>query len=122
MHLSNTEEQLITHLWSLRKAYMKDLINCYEVPKPAATTIATLLKRMKDKGYVDYESEGRSRLYYPKVKKEDYVNGKFQGFMNNFFEDSTSQFASFFTRKTNMSKSELEELRALIDQQIERKS
>ena len=122
MHLSKTEEQLITHLWSLRKAYMKDLINCYEVPKPAATTIATLLKRMKDKGYVDYESEGRSRLYYPKVKKEDYVNGKFQGFMNNFFEDSTSQFASFFTRKTNMSKSELEELRALIDQQIERKS
>jgi len=122
MHLSKTEEQLITHLWSLGNAYMKDLIRCYHDPKPAATTIATLLKRMKDKGYVDYESEGRSRLYYAKVKKEDYVNGQFQGFMNNFFEDSASQFASFFTKKTNMSKTELEELRALIDQQIERKS
>jgi predicted transcriptional regulator len=122
MQLSKKEELLITHLWSLGKAYMKDLINCYEVPKPAATTIATLLKRMKDKGYVDYESEGRSRLYYAKVKKEEYVNGQFKGFMNNFFEDSASQFASFFTKKTNMSKKELEALRVLIDQQIERKS
>jgi len=122
MQLSKTEEQLITHLWSLGKAYMKDLINCYDDPKPAATTIATLLKRMKDKGFVDYEPEGRARLYFAKVKKEAYVNGQFQGFMNNFFDDSASQFASFFTRKTNMSKSELEELRSLIDKQIERKS
>ena len=122
MHLSKTEEQLITHLWSLGKAYMKDLINCYDDAKPAATTIATLLKRMQAKGYVDYDSEGRSRLYFAKVKKEDYVNGQFQGFVSNFFEDSASQFASFFTRKTNMSKAELEALRALIDQQIERKS
>lgn len=122
MQLSKTEELLMTHLWSLGKAYMKDLILCYEDPKPAATTIATLLKRMYDKGYVDYETEGRSRLYHAKVKKEDYVSGQFQGFMNNFFEDSATQFASFFTRKTKMTKAELEQLKEMIDHEIKSKS
>lgn len=122
MHLSKTEEQLMTHLWSLGRAFMKDLILCYDDPKPATTTIATLLKRMKDKGYVDYETEGRSRLYHPLVKKEDYVSGQFDGFMNNFFEDSATQFASFFTKKTNMTKQELEQLKDMIDNQIKSKS
>lgn len=122
MQLSKTEELLMTHLWSLDRAYMKDLILCYDDPKPAATTIATLLKRMNDKGYIDYETVGRSRLYFAKVKKEDYVNGQFKGFMNNFFEDSATQFASFFTRKTKMTKEELEQLKEMIDNQIKSKS
>jgi len=122
MALSKTEELLIKHLWSLERAYMKDLIQCYDDPKPAATTIATLLKRMKDKGYVDYKTEGRSRLYYATIKKEDYVGGQLKGFMNNFFEDSATQFASFFTKKTRMSTEELEQLKEIIDLQIKSNS
>lgn len=122
MQLSKTEEQLMTHLWSLGHAYMKDLIQCYDDPKPAATTIATLLKRMQDKGYVDYESEGRARLYHPTIKKEVYVRGQFKGFMESFFGDSATQFASFFTKKTNLTKEELEDLKKIIDNQIKSKS
>lgn len=121
MQLSKSEELLMTHLWSLGKAYMKDLIQCYDDPKPATTTIATLLKRMQDKGYVAYETEGRARLYEAKVKKEAYVSGQFQGFMNNFFDDSATQFASFFTKKTNMTKEELEQLKEMIDNQLKSK-
>ena len=35
--------------------------------------------------------------------------------------DSASQFASFFTETTNLSKDELEELKRIIDQQIKKK-
>ena len=35
---------------------MKNLIDAYPEPKPAATTVATLLKRMQDKQFVDYEA------------------------------------------------------------------
>lgn len=121
MQLSKTEELLMTHLWNLKEAYMKDLIECYDEPRPATTTIATLLKRMKDKGYVDFTAEGRARKYFPKVNKEDYVSGQFKGFVNSFFGDSATQFASFFTKSTDMSKEELQELRNLIDNQIAKK-
>ena len=41
MQLSNTEEQLMEHLWKLEKAFMKDLLEAYPEPKPAPTTTAT---------------------------------------------------------------------------------
>jgi predicted transcriptional regulator len=43
------------------------------------------------------------------------------GMIKNFFNDSASQFASFFTKETNLSKTELEELRKIIDKEIKSK-
>jgi predicted transcriptional regulator len=119
--LSNSEEQLMQILWKQKRAYMKDLIQDYKDPKPAPTTIATLLKRMQDKKFVDYKQNGRSREYFPLVQKKDYFSKHVNGLIKNFFNDSASQFASFFTEETNLSKAELEDLRRIIDQQIKSK-
>ncbi|PTX63740.1 putative transcriptional regulator [Kordia periserrulae] len=97
---------------------MKDLLEQYEEPKPATTTIATLLKRMTDKGYVAYKTFGKSREYYPLIKKADYFSKHLNGLIKHFFNDSASQFASFFTKETNLSEDELKELRTIIDQQL----
>ncbi|MEM6718469.1 MAG: BlaI/MecI/CopY family transcriptional regulator [Bacteroidota bacterium] len=121
MKLSKTEEQLMQHLWKLEKAFMKDILEQYNDPKPATTTIATLLKRMTDKGYVAYKTFGKSREYYPLIKKSDYFSKHVNGLIKNFFNDSASQFASFFTRETNLTKEELEDLRKLIDNEIKKK-
>lgn len=121
MKLSKSEEELMNILWKQKKAFMKDLLDAYEDPKPATTTVATLLKRMTDKGFVAYKSFGRSREYYPLVKKKDYFSKHVNGLIKNFFNDSASQFASFFTKETNLSKEELEELKKLIDEQIKSK-
>ena len=59
--LTNAEEQVMQHLWQLEKAFMKDLLEAYPEPKPATTTIATLLKRMIDKQFVAYKEYGNSR-------------------------------------------------------------
>ena len=56
--LTNAEEQVMQHLWQLEKAFMKDLLEAYPEPKPATTTIATLLKRMIDKQFVAYKEYG----------------------------------------------------------------
>ncbi|HKK11847.1 MAG TPA: BlaI/MecI/CopY family transcriptional regulator [Flavobacteriaceae bacterium] len=121
MQLSRTEEDLMNHLWKLEKAFMKDLLEEYPKPKPATTTVATLLKRMTDKGFVGYNVFGNSREYYPLVKKKDYFSKHVNGLIKNFFNDSASQFASFFTKETNLSKEELEDLKALIDNEIKNK-
>lgn len=121
MQLSKSEEELMNIVWRLKKAFMKDLLDAYPEPKPATTTVATLLKRMTDKGFVGYNSYGRSREYYPLVKKKDYFSKHVNGLIKNFFNDSASQFASFFTQETNLSKTELEELKKLIDNEIKKK-
>lgn len=121
MQLSKSEEELMNIVWKLKKAFMKDLLDAYPEPRPATTTVATLLKRMADKGFVAYNNIGRSREYYPLVKKQDYFSKHVNGLIKNFFNDSASQFASFFTQETNLSKIELEELRKLIDNEIKKK-
>jgi predicted transcriptional regulator len=121
MQLSKTEEDLMNYLWKLEKAFMKDLLDAYPEPKPANTTVATLLKRMTDKGFVGYTLFGNSREYFPLVKKKDYFSKHVNGLIKNFFNDSASQFASFFTQETNLSKKELEDLKTLIDNEIKNK-
>ena len=121
MQLSNSEEQLMEHLWKLEKAFMKDLLEAFPEPKPAPTTVATLLKRMNDKKFVAYKEFGNSREYYPLVKKEDYFSKHVNGLIKNFFNDSASQFASFFTKETNLSTNELEDLKKIIDVELQKK-
>jgi predicted transcriptional regulator len=100
---------------------MKDLLDAYPEPKPANTTVATLLKRMIDKDFVAYHLDGKTREYYPLVKKKDYFSKHVNGLIKTFFNDSASQFASFFTKETDLSKEELEDLKTLIDNKIKKK-
>ncbi len=121
MKLSKTEEDLMNHIWELKKAFLKDLLEVYPDPKPATTTIATLLKRMTIKGFIDYNLLGKSREYFPLVSKKEYFSKHVNGLITKFFNNSSTQFASFFTTETNLSKAELKELRKIINQQIKKK-
>ncbi|WP_310593821.1 BlaI/MecI/CopY family transcriptional regulator [Flavobacterium sp.] len=121
VQLSNSEEQLMEHLWQLKKGFMKDLLEAYPDPKPATTTVATLLKRMIDKKFIAYNENGNAREYYPLVKKSDYFSKHVNGLISNFFNNSASQFASFFTKETNLTAAELEELKKIIDSEIQKK-
>ncbi|MFD2523590.1 BlaI/MecI/CopY family transcriptional regulator [Emticicia soli] len=121
MKLSPTEENLMQYLWDAEKAFMKDLLEAYPDPKPAATTIATLLKRMTEKGFVGYKEYGNSREYYPLISKTDYFANHVNGLIKNFFNNSASQFASFFTTETNLSGQELDELKGIIEREIQKK-
>ncbi len=118
MALSKAEEQLMELIWQQEKVFMKDLIELYPDPKPASTTIATLLKRMQDKGFVGYTLFGNSREYYPLIRKEDYFSSHVNNMIRDFFNNSPVQFASFFTTATDLSASELEELKKIVEDKI----
>ncbi len=121
MKLSKAEEELMNLIWELKKGLLKDLLEQYPNPKPAITTVATLLKRMTDKGFVGYTLIGKSREYYPLISKNDYFSNHVNRLIKKFFNNSSAQFASFFTKETHLTEKELKELRAIIDEQIQQK-
>ena len=121
MKLTKSEEQLMEIIWQQEKVFMKDILNEYPEPKPAGTTIATLLKRMQDKGFVAYETFGNSRQYYPLVKKSAYFSKEVGGIVKNYFNNSALQFASFFTSSSNITSEELADLKKIIDVEIKRR-
>lgn len=121
MKLSKAEEQVMEIIWQQGKAFMKEITDNYPEPKPAATTIATLLKRMQEKGFVGFELFGNSRQYYPLIEKDDYFSKHVGEIIKDFFGNSPLQFASFFTQKSDLTAEELEDLKKIIEQEIKKK-
>lgn len=121
MKLTPTEEELMNYIWKVDKMFMRDILEAYPPPKPAPTTVATLLKRLQEKGVLGYTLYGNSREYYPLLQKREYFSGKISTMVKQFFNNSPQQFASFFTQESDLSREELEDLKGLIDRLIEKK-
>lgn len=117
--LTDSEKTLMEILWAKEKAFLKDILEAYDEPKPATTTVATLLKRMQNKDLIGFTLYGNSREYYPKVVKGEYFKEEMASMIDRFFNSSVAQFASFFTSNSKLSQKELKELRDIIDKQIE---
>lgn len=118
MQLTKAEEQVMKYLWYLGKAYLKNIIDEFPDPKPATTTVATLLKRVINKGFVGYNQHGSNREYFPKVKKTEYFSKQVNSIIKDYFNNSASQFASFFTNETDLNLSDLEKIKQLVEQKI----
>ena len=116
--LTGSEKILMEILWEKEKVFMKEILESYPEPKPAPTTVATLLKRMQNKDLIGFTLYGNSREYYPKVAKGEYFKEEMTSMIDRFFNSSVTQFASFFTSNSKLTQKELKELRDIIDQQI----
>ncbi len=121
MQLTPTEEKLMHYLWKRDKALLRDLMSDFPEPKPAKTTLATLLKRLTDKKAIAFNEIGSKRQYYPLVEKKDYSSNRVSRLIKNFFNNSPVELASFCTTENSLSQDELKELRDLIDNQIKDK-
>lgn len=121
MKLTATEQKLMELLWQHGPLFFKELMEAYPEPKPAATTIATLLKRIQEKGFIEYELYGNSRKYVTLVEKEDYFSKEINGIVKSSFGNSALQFASFFAQNGKFSKADLEALQKLIGTEIKKK-
>lgn len=121
-NLSEKELELMNKLWELKEGYLKEIVASYQDPKPAYTTISTLINRLLTKNHVGFKLHGRDKQYFPILKKPSYFKQEFNQIMNKYFDKSPSQFASFFTEESNMSLDQLEELQSMINKKIQQKT
>lgn len=120
--MTKGEEELMGYLWKLERSFFKELKDQYPDPKPATTTINTLLKRLIDKGIVNYKLYGNSREYYPLISKNQYYSKHVNSLIKNSFNNSIEQFASFFTKEVEISDDDLKKLRDIVDTQLKMRS
>lgn len=120
--LTKAEEQVMQVLWRLKKAYVRDVLDQLPSPKPAYNTVSTIIRILEKKGFVGYNAHGKTHEYFPLVTKKSYRKNYFKGFLNLYFGNSYQALTSFFTKEENLTVNELEEIRKLIDEEIQRKS
>jgi BlaI family penicillinase repressor len=108
--LTKAEEQVMQVLWKLGHGFLKDLVESSPEPKPHSNTVATILKILVDKGFVEYEVQGRNNLYKPRVSKEEYGKKSVNQLVKGYFEGSPAKLVSQFISDNRLSVQELEEL------------
>jgi BlaI family transcriptional regulator, penicillinase repressor len=118
--LTKAEEQIMQILWKLEKAFVKDIIVHLPEPKPAYNTVSTIIRIMEKKGFVGYKAYGKTHEYFPAIGKEEYTRKYLRSFVEDYFSNSYKQMVSFFAREEKLSISEMEEMRRLIDEEIEK--
>jgi predicted transcriptional regulator len=119
--LTKAEEQVMQYLWSLDKAFLKDLVESFPEPRPAYTTISTVIRVLVKKGFIGFKTYGKIHEYYPLIEKEDYLKEQFDEVAQDYFSGSLAKMASFLTRDEDLDINELEHIRRIIDEQISRK-
>lgn len=117
--LTKAEEQVMQALWSIDSGFLKEIIEALPLPRPAYTTVSTIIRILETKGFVEHVEFGKTHKYFPKVIKEDYANEFLSNFVNDYFENSFQKMVSFFTRKEKISLEELDEIQKLIEKSRE---
>ncbi|MFP4529257.1 MAG: BlaI/MecI/CopY family transcriptional regulator [Candidatus Kapaibacterium sp.] len=120
--LTKAEEQVMQILWELRKAFVKDIIADMPDPKPAYNTVSTIVRILERKGFVGHTAYGKSHEYHPLISKKQYTRDYLKTIVGSYFSGSFNQLVSFFAKEQNLSIGELEELKSLIDEEIDKKN
>lgn len=116
--LTKAEAQVMHYLWELEKGFLKDIVEAFPEPRPAYTTISTVIRVLVKKGYVSYNTYGKVHEYFPLVSRKAYFRKHVKSIINKHFDGSVVSFASFFTGDDEVDLGELEEIKTLIDKKI----
>jgi BlaI family transcriptional regulator, penicillinase repressor len=114
--LTKAEEQVMQCIWKLGPAYLKEIVEAQPEPKPHSNTVATILKILMEKGFVDVKVHGRVHQYYPLISKETYSSSSIQNLVSNYFEGSFADVVSFMLKNKKLKAKDLELLLAQLKQ------
>jgi BlaI family penicillinase repressor len=119
--LTRAEEEIMQILWLLGKGFVNDVLEHFPEPRPAYNTVSTIIRILEKKGFVGHNAFGKTHEYYPLITKQEYTRQFMGTVVKGYFDNSLRKMVSFFTGDGTMSMKEMEEIRKIIDQQIEQK-
>lgn len=117
--LTKAEEQVMQYLWSMDSGFLKDVVEKFPEPRPAYTTVSTVIRVLVKKGFVGFKTYGKVNEYYPTIQKSEYFRLHVKPMLSNYLNGSPLQFASYFT-DSKLNLSELEEIKKLVDDRIKK--
>jgi BlaI family penicillinase repressor len=96
MQLTKAEEQIMQILWKIEKGFIREILAHFKDPKPAYTTVATIVKIMEKKGYVSHTVVGNAHRFYPVISRKEYSKKHVNAIFKKYFKGSIRDVVSFF--------------------------
>lgn len=117
--LTKAEFDVMSVLWDINhSATVNDILERFAEPKPAYTTVATYMKLLLEKGYVNYfkvKGEGKVKIYQAKITRAEYTRLVMADVKKDFFGGSLRSMLNFFVKEENLSDGEIADLLSTIN-------
>jgi len=119
--LTKAEEQIMQYLWKIEKGFLKDIVEQFAEPRPAYTTVSTVIRVLVKKGFIKFNTYGKLHEYFAAISKKEYSRKFLKSWIGDFFNHSNQKFVSFYMQEEELDLTELEEMRKLIEEQIDKR-
>ena len=113
--LTKAEEQVMQVLWKLEKAFVKDVLEELPEPKPAYTTVSTIIRILEQKGFVDYTAYGKTHEYFPIVSRDAYSRFITRHLLKDYYSGSLHNLVSHFAEKDKIDAKEAEAIMRILE-------
>ena len=97
--------------WQHGDLFIRDLISYIPEPKPHYNTVATLVKFLEEKGFVEREPMANSFRYKVKISERQYRGSTISDVVSKYYDNSYASLVSQFVEEDKMN---LDDLKALI--------
>jgi BlaI family penicillinase repressor len=113
--LTDGEHRIMEVLWKRGEATVAEVAEALSGKDGTAyTTILTMMRIMREKGYLTCRKDGRAHVYTPRVAKDDAARKAVRQLLTKFFGGSPGELVLSFLREEDLSAEELDELKRRI--------
>lgn len=113
--LTQQEEAAMQAVWQTGKGFVKDFLEAHISPAPPYTTLASTIKNLERKGFLQSRKMGNVYEYTPIIGEEEYKKKFMNGFVESYFANSYKDLVTFFAREKQISPAELKEILKMIE-------
>jgi len=111
--LTNAEHRIMEVIWARGSATVSEVVEALQ-GRHAYTTILTLMRILKDKGYLSTRKEGRAFVFMPRVDRHTVARKAVDQLLAKFFAGSPSELVLSFLREEEITPEELEVIKQKI--------
>jgi BlaI family penicillinase repressor len=116
IQLGRMQFRIMQVLWDRGRASARDITDSLNEAEPVAhSTVQTLLRQLEAKGAVGHEAEGRTFVFSPRLDEDRVKRSATRDLLERVFGGSVGGLVAHLLKDERLSRSELEELRRLID-------
>ena len=118
--LTPLETLIMNALWDDSPAAVKQIQERLKSVKPMAySTVLTMMRILRDKGFLVSERQGKADLYRPVVSRDDAGRWSLGEVIDSFFSGSAEALVSQLLDGRSLSDEELKASRAELDKTLE---
>jgi predicted transcriptional regulator len=112
--MSPAETEVLRLVWQSQEATVQQVYEALPANRKVTyVTVATLLRRLEEKGYLKHRARGKAFVYTPAAKKEDVIRRTISDLVERLFGGNPVPLMQHLARHSGITDEDIEKLREL---------